>query len=225
MNSVKKFSAVVSAIVLLAMASSCSNSGTEAAPPSTPSTAATTPPPTPTTTSAPSPSTTATTPPVIFDPLPEDPSSDASAGDVLSAPAEGQVIDLSLANAFNPSEYWVEDRYDIASTTEVRGIAYTDFSCYDERELEFRLANNFSEITFSFGQANDSLDANVELKVAVYGDGKQLEINSVPFNKTGGITVNVQSVNSFKLNLSGEVVDSSCHGQRITPVIFDIKAK
>lgn len=146
----------------------------------------------------------------------------------MPRPTAGQVIDLSLANAFNPSNEWVEDRYDIASTTDVRGISNKIMSCAtneNDRVLEFRLANNFSEITFSFGQANDSVDSDVELKVEVYGDNTQLDVNSVPFNQTREMTVSVNSVNSFKLKMSMENAESSCHSERITPVIFDIKAQ
>lgn len=145
---------------------------------------------------------------------------------VLSAPREGETVPLSLNEAFNPSSGWHEDRYDIASAMEVRGISQKNMACWNERpELEFRLANHYSELSFSFGQANDSLSADLNLKVAVYGDEKQLDVNSVPFNQTRNMTVPVTGVNSLKIIISAN--DEKCEGlqQSLTPVLYNLTIK
>ncbi|WP_456599858.1 hypothetical protein [Blastococcus sp. SYSU DS0616] len=136
-------------------------------------------------------------------------------GGVLTAGDEGR--ELTLADFFNPAQYWDEDRYDIADRKDVPGIATKVDSCYATAadELEMRLGNNFSQLTFSVGQANDSLSSDQSITVEVLGNESQREIQSVPFNEITEFDIPVEGVNALKIRLHLDDKVADCGGSVI----------
>ncbi|TYP87223.1 hypothetical protein BD833_107163 [Blastococcus xanthinilyticus] len=134
---------------------------------------------------------------------------------MLTAGDEGR--ELTLADFFNPGQYWEEDRYDIADRKDVPGIATTVDSCYASSadELELRLGNNFSQLTFSVGQANDSLSSDQSITVEVLGNEAQREILSVPFNEITEFDIPVEGVNALKIRLLLDDKVADCGGSVI----------
>ncbi|MGY1749263.1 hypothetical protein [Modestobacter sp. SYSU DS0511] len=149
--------------------------------------------------------------------------STSESGGVLTSGDEGR--QLTLADFFNPSSRWSEDRYDIADQKNVSGIATEVFSCNSDqaRELEMRLGNNFSRLTFSVGQANDSRDSDQSVTVEVLGNESQREIQSVPFNEITDFDIPVDGVNALKIRflLDDKVADcgGSVIGVLVDPVL------
>ena len=228
----RKISIIAFAFATAMTATGCSNNDPGAEPPPKSTTTIVTPTPTlstktpseePTNNESPTPSTTVST----------DTSSSEPTSVIVKPDPDGGPKDLTL-DAFNPSSGsdvfssssgWVEDKFDIASEKGIRGIALKDFPCNKEDELEFRLANDFSKLSFSFGQSNDSADSEMELKVAVYGNGEQLESDSVPFNKIKPMNVKVESVNALKIKISATRKEECYSNKKITPVLYDIEVK
>lgn len=229
----RKISIIAFAFATAMTATGCSNNDPGAEPPPKSTTTIVTPTPTlstktpseePTNNESPTPSTTVST----------DTSSSEPTSVIVKPDPDGGPKDLTLADAFNPSSGsdvfssssgWVEDKFDIASEKGIRGIALKDFPCNKEDELEFRLANDFSKLSFSFGQSNDSADSEMELKVAVYGNGEQLKSDSVPFNKIKPMNVKVESVNALKIKISATRKEECYSNKKITPVLYDIEVK
>ena len=110
---------------------------------------------------------------------------------------------LHLTDFFMPGSEWQEKRYDVADKSQVQGIGTTVASCgsYGARELELRLANNFHELTFTVGQANDSRASDQAVSVEVLANNAQVEIRSVPFNQLQQFTIPVTGVNALKIDL------------------------
>jgi len=141
-----------------------------------------------------------------------------------SAPGELDPDDvgrrLTLNDFFNPSPYWEEDRYDIADEKQVQGIAADVSSCYSAQELELRLANNFEELDFSVGQANDSTSSDASVTVEVLANNAQVEIRSVPFNEIQEFSIPVEGVNALKIHV---YLDdrATCNG-RVTAVLTEV---
>ncbi|MGY1711382.1 hypothetical protein ACI8AC_17935 [Geodermatophilus sp. SYSU D00758] len=129
---------------------------------------------------------------------------------------------LTLSDFFNPSSYWTEDRYNIADQKNVSGIANTIQGCGSgsTQELELRLGNNFSRLTFSFGQANDSIDSDQNVSVEVVGNGSQMDIQSVPFNEIHDFDIPVTGVNALKIRLVLDDKVADCGGS-VIGVIMD----
>jgi hypothetical protein len=128
-------------------------------------------------------------------------STSASPGGPLGSDAAGRK--LTLADFFQPDSQWSEKRYDIADKSQVQGIGTTVVQCSSgsPRELELRLANNFDELTFSVGQANDSQASDQNVSVEVLGNNQQIDIRSVPFNQIQEFTIPVTGVNALKIDL------------------------
>jgi hypothetical protein len=125
----------------------------------------------------------------------------ASPGGPLGSDAAGRK--LTLADFFQPDSQWSEKRYDIADKSQVQGIGTTVVQCSSgtPRELELRLANNFDQLTFSVGQANDSQASDQNVSVEVLGNNQQIDIRSVPFNQIQQFTIPVTGVNALKIDL------------------------
>ena len=164
-----------------------------------------------------------TTPPPMTPPPTEIPNDEPTK--IIKPDGDGEPKKLTLSDVFDPASAWFEDKFDIASEEGIHGIALKSLSCNRSAVLEFRLANNFTKLRFSFGQGNNSADSEMDLKVAVYGNRKQLEINSVAFNEIGQIDTNIESVNALKIEISGEREAGCYGGDEITPVLYDIEVK
>jgi hypothetical protein len=128
-------------------------------------------------------------------------STSASPGGPLGTDAAGRK--LTLADFFQPDSQWAEKRYDIADKKQVQGIGTTVVQCSSgtPRELELRLANNFDQLSFSVGQANDSPASDQNVSVEVLGNNQQIDIRSVPFNQIQQFTIPVTGVNALKIDL------------------------
>jgi hypothetical protein len=141
-----------------------------------------------------------------------------------SAPGELDPDDvgrrLTLNDFFNPSSSWQEDRFDLADEKQVQGIAADVSSCYSAQELELRLANNFEELDFSVGQANDSTSSDASVTVEVLANNAQVEIRSVPFNEIQEFSIPVEGVNALKIHV---YLDdrATCNG-RVTAVLTEV---
>jgi hypothetical protein len=148
----------------------------------------------------------------------------ASPGGPLGTDAAGRK--LTLADFFQPDSQWSEKRYDIADKSQVQGIGTTVVQCGTNgstRELELRLANNFDELTFSVGQANDSLASDQNVSVEVLGNNQQIDIRSVPFNQIQEFRIPVSGVNALKIDLSlDEDVQNCGRTGSVVAVLTDI---
>jgi len=151
-------------------------------------------------------------------------STSSSPGGPLGTDAAGRK--LTLADFFQPDSQWAEKRYNIADKSQVQGIGTTVQYCgtgYQPRELELRLANNFDQLTFSVGQANDSRASDQNVSVAVTANNQQVDIRSVPFNQIQQFTVPVTGVNALKIDLSlDEDVQNCGRSGTVVAVLTDI---
>jgi hypothetical protein len=130
-------------------------------------------------------------------------------------------LTLTDAARAEPEGDWRSDRFNIAEENDIRGNAI-DLDClWDEAELEFRLENKFSELTFSAGQANSSESSDNVVKIEVLGDGEQMDVKNVPFNTIDSFSVDVTGVNALKINAVIDAENSACVGDS-TPVFFDM---
>jgi hypothetical protein len=130
--------------------------------------------------------------------------------------------ELTLADFFEPSTWWEEERYDIADQKDVQGIAAEVGTCYGvAQELELRLANNFDTLEFSVAQANDSRESDQSLSVEIIANNSQVEIRSVPFNEVQTFTIPVRGVNALKINFGLDDRVENCGGSVIA-VVTDV---
>lgn len=131
---------------------------------------------------------------------------------------------LVLSDFFRPDDDWKQNRYDIASKSNITGIGKEISTCgdYDPEVLQLRLGNNFTKIDFSVGQDNLSSSTDQKLVVRVIGNNKELEVYRVPFNKYQTFSVDVSNVNALSIQtyLDEEVED--CGGSALA-VFYDMK--
>lgn len=111
---------------------------------------------------------------------------------------------MSLADFFEPDSSWTENRFDVADKSEVSGIAAQVGSYGQQQTLELRLANNFNTLTMKIGQANDSKSSDKMLVIRVLGNGKQLDVQKIPFNTVQEISVSTKMVNALKIEVTAE---------------------
>lgn len=150
-------------------------------------------------------------------PAPASASSDENAP-ILGEENKGEP--LTLSDFFRPSErYWEENRYDVADQRDVSGISSEIDECgtrgySDPEDLELRLANNFTRLMFTAGQANGSISSKQTLVVRVEGNGGQLDIKRIPFNEIATFDISVPDVNSviIQVYLDDEVEDCIYNG-------------
>lgn len=141
---------------------------------------------------------------------------------VLSPDKKGQT--LTLADFFNPDSDWTENRYDVADEGAVSGISYDVQNCgpgYSTDSLELRLANNFETLNFRVGQANSSEVSDQNLVVRVEGNGKQLDVQRVPFNEIQEISVPVDGVNAAILQFYLDDEMEGCGSGNVQAVVYD----
>jgi hypothetical protein len=151
-------------------------------------------------------------------------STSSSPGGPLGSDSAGRPLHLN--DFFGPSQGWTEKRYDIADKKQVQGIGTTVVQCSSgatPRELELRLANNFDQLTFSVGQANDSPASDQNVSVEVLGNNQQIDIRSVPFNQIQEFTIPVDGVNALKIDLRlDEDVQNCGRTGSVVAVLTDI---
>lgn len=110
---------------------------------------------------------------------------------------------LALADFFMADRAWKENRFNVADKSGISGIG-AEIDTYYETDavtLELRLANNFDELSFKVGQSNESLSSDQTLVVKVIGNGKQIDVQKVPFNTITPVAVNVKDVNALKIQV------------------------
>jgi hypothetical protein len=132
---------------------------------------------------------------------------------------------LTLADFFQPADSWEEERYDIAGQQDLQGIGIELPYCTSAPfELELRLQNNFDQLEFSVGQADDSEISDQEVVVEVLANNAQVDIRTVPFNQVQPISVPVSGVNALKLRFAQNDELDSCSGS-VTAVLTDVTVR
>ncbi|WP_270255187.1 hypothetical protein [Kocuria marina] len=143
---------------------------------------------------------------------------------VLSPEVKGQT--LVLADFFNPDSDWTEGRYDVADQGSVSGVAREVSTCGLSDwapTLELRLANNFDNMKFQVGQDNNSESSEQTLTVRVEGNGKQLDVQAVPFNEVQNFSVPVDGVNALKVQFYLDEQNENCSSGSVQAVIYDVE--
>lgn len=151
-------------------------------------------------------------------------SAEPTPGGVLSSGVKGQT--LALADFFNPDSSWTEGRYDVADQGSVSGIASEVSTCglgNSAPTLELRLANNFDNLKFKVGQDNNSASSDKTLSIRVEGNGKQLDVQTIPFNEVQDFSVPVKGVNALKVQFYLEDQDDNCDSGSLQAVIYDVE--
>lgn len=153
-------------------------------------------------------------------------SASSTDGTVLRPDQKGK--NLTLSEFFSPTNTWAENRYSVAGETNVSGIAGEIDQCGNSygspEKLELRLANSFDQLSFKAGQADQSESSKQTLVVRAVGNGNQIDIQRIPFNKIQEFTLNVSDVNALELEflLDEDVTDCSRLG-KTTAVVWDIE--
>lgn len=125
------------------------------------------------------------------------------------ATAETQVLpedsrgrELGLNDMFSADDEWAEDRFDIADQAQIRGLG-AEIDCHDAPiALELRLARQFESLRMNVGQANDSPSSDGAVVVEIQGNGKQLDIREIPFDRVQPFDVSVSAMNAVKVLVS-----------------------
>jgi len=81
--------------------------------------------------------------------------------------------------------------------------------------IELRLGNNFKQLDFSVGQADNSANSDQNLSVEVLANNSQVEIRSVPFNEIQTFSIPVTGVNALKIRFGLDERVSECRGSVI----------
>jgi hypothetical protein len=125
------------------------------------------------------------------------------------ATAETQVLpedsrgrELGLNDMFSADDEWAEDRFDIADQAQIRGLG-AEISCREAPiALELRLARQFEALQMNVGQANDSPSSDGAVVVEIQGNGKQLDIREISFDRIQPFDVSVSAMNAVKVLVS-----------------------
>ncbi|WP_223908162.1 NPCBM/NEW2 domain-containing protein [Actinomyces capricornis] len=204
-------------------AETTSTTVTSAAPDQAPESPSTTPdtstPPAPTPSTTPDPQGGGTTPP---------PPSDAgSTGDPGSTKGAAPTLptgkNLTRDDFFNPPDNSKQAPFDVAGEKH-EGIGVSAVGRGND-ELELRLGNRYSRLTFNAGQADTSEASDTYLRVEIIANNATVSTTDVPFNEIKPFDVDVTNVNAAKIRLS-KVDDKgniSYSEKKITAVLFDIQ--
>jgi hypothetical protein len=117
---------------------------------------------------------------------------------------------------FFAGEMWREDRFDIADKAQIRGIG-VEVGCGNTPDvLELRLARQFQTLNMNVGQSNDSASSDGSVIVEVLGNGKQLDIHEIPFDRIQPFEIPIDAVNALKIQVLFE--KESCDYGRDTAI-------
>lgn len=131
--------------------------------------------------------------------------------------------DLTIVDAFARDGRWKDDRYNVASLKDAKGMGVLVESCSAPgSSMELRLENGFSQLTFTAGQGNASESSAQILKVEVLGDQRQLDIRQVAFNQTQDLAISVTGVNSLKIFLYLDQSNRGCYNT-VEAVLMNMK--
>lgn len=182
---------------------------------------------TPDTSTPPSPTPSASITTQEQDPAPT-PSSDAGpTGNPNSAEGAAPTLptgrNLTRDDFFNPPDHSKQAPFDVAGEKH-EGIGVSPVSHGDD-ELELRLGNRYSRLTFNAGQADISEASDTYLRVEIIANNATVSTSDVPFNEIRPFDVDVTHVNAVKIKLSkvddkGEINHST---KKVTAVLFDIQ--
>lgn len=157
-----------------------------------------------------------------------EPDATTTEGPSVLTPMKDKDRALTLADIFRSSESddWVDDRFEIASRPDVRGMAVETRNCSRDQAagIELRLANGFDHLSLKVGQSNHSSSSDQVVKVEVVGNGQQLDVRTVAFNKVVPFQdVDVQGVNALKVLVYLDEDTEGCGLDPATIVIHDMK--
>ena len=133
---------------------------------------------------------------------------------------------LTLDRFFEAASHWEENRYDVATLSDVQGIASTVDARYSDsssvKTLELRLENKFDTLSFSAGQDNASVRSDQNLSVEVMANNAQVEIRSIPFNEVRDFEIPVSGVNALQIRMFLDDQVPRCGGSVIGVVMDPI---
>ncbi|WP_232022973.1 hypothetical protein [Actinomyces viscosus] len=140
------------------------------------------------------------------------------------APVNTQGRDLTREDFFHPPEELEQNLYNVATTSGINGIG-AKLEGTRGIQLEFRLENRFTKLTFKAGQANDSESSDLLLRVGTYKDGKNDQLIDIPFNEVKPVEVDVSNVNALKIELLPLTAEGKTNYRpgSITGVMFDMR--
>jgi len=125
---------------------------------------------------------------------------------------------LGLDDFFNPRGEWEEGRWNVADRENEQGIAATIRRAND---LELRLQNRFSTLSFDAGHANDSESSECTTQIDILVDGELRETHSFEFNVIQSFKdVDISDGNAIKL-----IVSNTCVGGTSRVVLSRIQVE
>lgn len=113
----------------------------------------------------------------------------------------------------------------MADKGQIPGIGRKVNSCYATSPgvLELRLRNYFKAIDFSVGQDNASRASDQILMVRIIGNGTQIDIKRVPFNKVQTFSLPVKDVNALQIQFFLDEKTANCGHASVNAVLYDAK--
>lgn len=157
--------------------------------------------------------------------------SDASSTESSSTDAPAEVPEakrgqgLAMTDFFKAPSEWREDRFDIASRKDVKGFGGQLSECYASSAsvFELRLGNKFTTLDFKAGQANSSQTSHQLVVVEIVGNGRQIDIQRVPFNRARAFgQVSVKDVNALEIRMYLDDKIDSCGNASVDFVLSDV---
>lgn len=130
---------------------------------------------------------------------------------------------LTRDDFFNPPDNSRQAPFDVAGEKH-EGIGVSPVGRGDD-ELELRLGNRYSRLTFNAGQADLSEASNTYLRVEIITNNTTVSITDIPFNEIRPFDIDVTNINAVKIRLSkvDEKGAVSYSDKNITAVLFDIQ--
>lgn len=130
---------------------------------------------------------------------------------------------LTRDDFFNPPDNSTQAPFDVAGEKH-KGIGVSPVG-YGDDELELRLGNRYSRLTFNAGQADLSETSDTYLRVEIIANNTTVSTTDIPFNEIRSFDVDVSNVNAVEIKLSkvdekGKINYSS---KKVTAVLFDIQ--
>ncbi|WP_147681649.1 hypothetical protein [Actinomyces ruminicola] len=151
-------------------------------------------------------------------------SADNSDGTGPLDPDQTEGRDLTLADFFSKEGQGIDETlYGVASLEEQKGIGAV--LAWEDATMELRLANRYTSLAFSAGQANSSKSSDNVLRVEIYKNGKSADFVDIPFNEVYPFNVDVSNVNALKIVLKCRTQnDRECdYDESVTGVLYSMR--
>ncbi|WP_143008838.1 hypothetical protein [Actinomyces ruminicola] len=139
-------------------------------------------------------------------------------------PDQTEGRDLTLADFFSKEGQGIDETlYGVASLEEQKGIGAV--LAWEDATMELRLANRYTSLAFSAGQANSSKSSDNVLRVEIYKNGKSADFVDIPFNEVYPFNVDVSNVNALKIVLKCRTQnDRECdYDESVTGVLYSMR--